>query len=77
MQLAFNLSNGVIETLESSTILIYSRKHMSLCTQSAGRMPHWLNGLLKLNESQEQELWIKTAVAVENFWVNLQQNFLC
>jgi len=30
MQLAFNLSNGVTDTLESSTILIYSKKQMSL-----------------------------------------------
>ncbi len=29
-------------------------------------MPRWLNGLLKLNESQKQELWIKSLVAKEN-----------
>jgi hypothetical protein len=51
MQLAFNLSNGVTDTLESSTILIYSRKHMSLYTQSVDRMVHRLNGWLKVNES--------------------------
>jgi len=39
VQLAFNLSNGVTDRLESSTILIYSDKHMSLYTQSVGRTP--------------------------------------
>jgi hypothetical protein len=50
VQLGFNLSNGVTDTLESSTILIYSDKHMSLYTQSLGRMPKWLNGGLKAME---------------------------
>jgi hypothetical protein len=39
VQLGFNLSNGVTDTLESSTILIYSEEHMSLNTQSLGRTP--------------------------------------
>ncbi len=39
MQLAFNLSNRVTDTLESNTILIYSDEHMSLYTQNLGRMP--------------------------------------
>jgi hypothetical protein len=34
MQLDFNLSNGVTDTLESSRILIYSDKHMSIYTLS-------------------------------------------
>ena len=29
-------------------------------------MPSWLNGWLKVNESQKQELGIKSAVAEEN-----------
>ncbi len=33
MQLGFNLSNGVTDTLETSTILIYSDEYMSLYTQ--------------------------------------------
>ncbi len=33
VQLAFNLSNGVTGTLESSSTLIYSKKHMSLYTK--------------------------------------------
>ncbi len=37
--IGFNLSNGVTDTLESSTILIYSDKHMSLYTLSLGRIP--------------------------------------
>ncbi len=36
MQLRFNLRNGVTDTLESSTILIYSDELMSLNTQSLG-----------------------------------------
>jgi hypothetical protein len=39
MQLAFNLSNGVTDILESSTILTYSKSHMSLYTQMVGKMP--------------------------------------
>jgi hypothetical protein len=30
MQVALNLSNGVTDTLESTTILIYSKSHMGL-----------------------------------------------
>ncbi len=66
MQLAYNLSKGVTDTLESSLILIYSRKHMSFYTQSVGRMPRWLNSWLKVDESQKQELWIKSEWAEEN-----------
>jgi len=36
-------ANGVFneaDTLESSSILIYSESHMSLYTQMVGRMPH-------------------------------------
>ncbi len=40
VQLAFNLSNRVIDTLESSSILIYSKSHMGLYTQMVGKMPH-------------------------------------
>ncbi len=29
-------------------------------------MQHWLNGWLKVNEGQKQELYIKSAVAEEN-----------
>jgi hypothetical protein len=50
MHLAFNLSNGVTDTLESSTILIYFNKHMSLYTQKVGRMPQIINVLLKVDE---------------------------
>ncbi len=39
MQLTFNLSNAVTDTLESSTILIYSAEHMSLYTKSLCRTP--------------------------------------
>jgi hypothetical protein len=39
---------------------------MSLYTQSVGRMARWLNGWLKVDESQKRELWIKSAVAEEN-----------
>jgi hypothetical protein len=39
VQLAFNLSSGVTDTLESSTILIYSKSHVSLYTQMVRRMP--------------------------------------
>jgi hypothetical protein len=46
VQLGLNLShNGVTDTLESSTILIYSDEHMSLCTQSFrqnAKMSKWL-----------------------------------
>jgi hypothetical protein len=39
VQLGFNFSNRVTDTLESSSILIYFSKHMSLYTRSVGRMP--------------------------------------
>ena len=39
VQFAFNLSNRVTDTLESSTILIYSEEHMGLYTQNLGRTP--------------------------------------
>jgi hypothetical protein len=39
VQLGLNLNNGVTDMLESSSILIYSEEHMSLHTQSLGRMP--------------------------------------
>ncbi len=32
VQLGFNLSNGVTDTLDSSSILMYSKLHMSLYT---------------------------------------------
>ncbi len=48
--IGFNLSNGVTDALESSTILIYSDKHMSLYTQGLGRMPKQLKGWLKVIE---------------------------
>jgi hypothetical protein len=50
VQLAFNFCNGVTDTLESSTILIYFSKHMSLYTQKVGRMPPRLYGYLKVDE---------------------------
>ncbi len=37
VQLAFNLSNGVTNTLESSSILIYLETHMDLYTQKVAR----------------------------------------
>jgi hypothetical protein len=43
VELAFNLSNAVIDIIESSSILIYSKKHMSLYRQNVGRMPYSLN----------------------------------
>jgi hypothetical protein len=36
VQLAFNLSNGVADTLESSSILIYLETHMCLYVQKLG-----------------------------------------
>jgi hypothetical protein len=36
MQLGFNLSNGVTDTLECSTILIYFETHVRLYTQEGG-----------------------------------------
>jgi hypothetical protein len=38
VQLTFNLSNRVTDTLESKTVLLYSRKHVHLYTQNVGRM---------------------------------------
>ncbi len=46
MQLGYNLSNGVTDTLESSSILIYFETHVGLYTQEGGQMPYWLNGWL-------------------------------
>ncbi len=84
--MALNLSNRVIDTLESNTILIYSRKYVSLLyTQSGDRMTHLLNDWLKVDESQKQELWIKSVDAKENceliynkiFCANAKNNFKC
>jgi hypothetical protein len=36
--LCLNLTNRITDTLESSSILIYSKEYMSLYTQSLGRM---------------------------------------
>ncbi len=66
MQLAFNLNNRVTDTFQSSSVLIYSKKRMSLYAQSVARMPRWSNGWLKVDESQKQELRIKSAGAEEN-----------
>jgi hypothetical protein len=44
MQLGFNLSNKVTDTLESSSVLMYLSKHMGLYTWRVGRMPQRLNG---------------------------------
>jgi hypothetical protein len=53
VQLAFNLSNGVTDTLESSTVLLYLKSCTVLYTQMVGRLPYWLNGWLKVDESQK------------------------
>ena len=39
---------------------------MSLYKQNIGRMPRWLKDWIEVNESQKQELGIKSAVAEEN-----------
>jgi hypothetical protein len=39
---------------------------MSLYIHKAGRIPHYLNNGLKVDEIQKPELWIKSAVAEEN-----------
>ncbi len=48
MQLGFNLSNGVTDTLESSSILIYSKLHVRVYTQrilwDATLIKEWLDG---------------------------------
>jgi hypothetical protein len=76
VQLAFSLSNGVTDTLESSKILFYSRKHMSLYTQNVGRMLHWLNGWLKVNERVEAGTVNKKCGSSGKLWVIFLQNFL-
>jgi hypothetical protein len=48
VQLGFNLSNGVPDTLESSTILIYLETRMSLYTQRCGEMLYMIKWLIKL-----------------------------
>jgi len=39
VQLAFNISTGATGTLESSSILMYSKSCMGLYTQMVGKMP--------------------------------------
>ncbi len=65
MQLGFNLSNGITDTLESNSILIYLSKHMNLYTQNVGRKPLQLKGWLKVDKGEQQGLSIKSAGAVE------------
>jgi hypothetical protein len=48
LQLGFNLSNLLTDTLESSSILIYLSKCMSLYTQNEDRMPLRLNDRFKV-----------------------------
>ncbi len=73
--LSFNLDNRVTDTLESSSLQIYSRKHIKLYTQNIGRILCWLNGWFKVDESQKQELWIKSAVAKENCELGYNKKF--
>ncbi len=47
MQLGFNLSNGVTNTLESSSILIYLEICKSIYTQQSGEMPYLIKWLIK------------------------------
>jgi hypothetical protein len=42
VQLCFNLSNGVTDTLEYNSILIYLVQVKSIYTRSSGRKPHLL-----------------------------------
>jgi hypothetical protein len=46
VQLCFNLSNGVTDTLESSTKLIYLETHKSIYTQQSGKMPYLIKWLI-------------------------------
>ncbi len=39
-------------------------------------MPRWLTGWLKVDESQKQELWIKSAVAKENCELGYHKIFI-
>jgi hypothetical protein len=52
LQLGFNLSNLLTDTLESSSILIYLSKCMSLYTQNEDRMPLRLNDRFKVCENR-------------------------
>jgi hypothetical protein len=69
-QLSTVSGNGVNlnDTLESSTILIYSNEHMSLYTQGLGSTPKLLNGRLKVIEGSSgavNKVNLKGAVAEE------------
>ncbi len=50
MKLGFKLNNGVTDTLESRSVLIYFSKRMSLYTQNVGRTPQRLKDSLKVDE---------------------------
>ncbi len=52
MKLGFNLSNGVTDKLESSSILIYLETCKSIYTQESGEMPYLIKWLIKR--------WLKT-----------------
>ncbi len=47
VQLVFNLSNAVTDTLESSTILIYLETPKSIYTQLISKMPFLMKWLIK------------------------------
>jgi hypothetical protein len=47
MQLGFNLSNGVTDTLESSSILIYLDTRKIIYTQKSGEMPYLIKWLIE------------------------------
>ncbi len=47
MQMGFNLSNGVTDKLESSSILIYFETRKSIYAQKGGQMPYLIKWLIK------------------------------
>ncbi len=58
------LLTRVTDTLESSTILIYLSKHITLFTLNVGRMPQWLNDWKTVNESCELKVqWLRNIVS--------------
>jgi hypothetical protein len=54
MQLGFILSNGVTDTLESSSILIYFETRKSIYTRQSGWMPYLIKQLIKKGD---KKLW--------------------
>ncbi len=65
MKYGLKLNNGVTDTLESSSVLIYFSKCMSLYTQNVGRTPQRFKDWFKVDEKGAGGVVNKSSLAEE------------